>query len=154
MGFTTSCFIRKNTPELRNRLKKLGIRPFLCDEELNAIGANIKVHNGMVAAFTCSDSLNNCDDLIDCGTNEDLFLALAALRDDTDKEQFFVTEVRLGSINYPDTIIEKGALLKCCMDKWKIPKNKFDSMGIPSHKATVEELIEHFKGKEELCQDL
>lgn len=149
MGFTTSCFIRKNTPELRNRLKKLGIRPFLCDEELNAIGANIKVHNGMVAAFTCSDSLNNCDDLIDCGTNEDLFLALAALRDDTDKEQFFVTEVRLGSINYPDTIIEKGALLKCCMDKWKIPKNKFDSMGIPSHKATVEELIEHFKEKEE-----
>lgn len=130
-------------------MKKLGIRPFLCDEELNAIGANIKVHNGMVAAFTCSDSLNNCDDLIDCGTNEDLFLALAALRDDTDKEQFFVTEVRLGSINYPDTIIEKGALLKCCMDKWKIPKNKFDSMGIPSHKATVEELIEHFKEKEE-----
>lgn len=154
MGFTTSCFIRKNTPELRNRLKKLGIRPFLCDEELNAIGGNIKVHNGMVAAFTCSDSLNNCDDLIDCGTNEDLFLALAALRDDTDKEQFFVTEVRLGSINCPDTIIEKGALLKCCMDKWKIPKNKFDSMGIPSHKATVEELIEHFKGKEESCQDL
>ncbi len=154
MGFTTSCFIRKNTPELRNRLKKLGIRPFLCDEELNAIGANIKVHNGMVAAFTCSDSLNNCDDLIDCGTNEDLFLALAALRDDTDKEQFFVTEVRLGSINDPYTIIEKGAFLKCCMDKWKIPKNKFDSMGIPSHKATVEELIEHFKGKEELCQDL
>lgn len=148
MGFTTSCFIRKNTPELRNRLKKLGIRPFLCDEELNAIGANIKVHNGMVAAFTCSDSLNNCDDLIDCGTNEDLFLALAALRDDTDKEQFFVTEVRLGSINDPYTIIEKGAFLKCCMDKWKIPKNKFDSMGIPSHKATVEELIEHFKGKE------
>lgn len=154
MGFTTSCFIRKNTPELRNRLKKLGIRPFLCDEELNAIGANIKVHNGMVAAFTCSDSLNNCAGRIDCGTNEDLFLALAALRDDTDKEQFFVTEVRLGSINYPDTIIEKGAFLKCCMDKWKIPKNKFDSMGIPSHKATVEELIEHFKGKEEPCQDL
>ena len=78
-----------------------------------------------------------------------MFLAIAALRDDTDKEQFFVTEVRLGSINDPYTIIDKGAFLKCCMDKWKIPKNKFDSMGIPSHKATVEELIEHFKEKEE-----
>lgn len=85
---------------------------------------------------------------IDCGTNESLFLAIASLRDDTDKEQFFVTEVRFGSINDPYTIIEKGAFLKCCMDKWKIPKNKFDSMGIPSHKATVEELIEHFKEKE------
>lgn len=141
MGFTTSCFIRKNTPELRNRLKKLGIRPFLCDEELNAIGANIKVHNGRAAVFSCSDSLNNCDDLIDCGTNEDLFLAIAALRDDTDKEQFFVLEERFVSRINPDDIIEKGALLKCCMDKWRMPY-------FPFHKATVKELIEHFKRKE------
>ena len=141
MGFTTSCFIRKNTPELRNRLKKLGIRPFLCNEELNAIGANIKAHNGMVAAFTCSDSLNNCDDLIDCGTNEDLFLAIAALRDDTDDNQLFIND--------------KG--------DWGIWRDntKYDGLsgidfyGMPNdlnvdnyHKATTEELIEHFKGKE------
>lgn len=140
MGFTTSCFIRKNTPELRNRLKKLGIRPFLCNEELNAIGANIKVRNGMVAAFTCSDSLNNCDDLIDCGTNEDLFLALAALRDDTDDSQWFVYPPENiwficddDDINYARENIRESvqaAWFHC------------------SHKATVEELIEHFKGKE------
>ena len=137
MGFTTSCFIRKNTPELRNRLKKLGIRPFLCNEELNAIGANIKVHNGMVAAFTCSDSLNNCDDLIDCGTNEDLFLALAALRDDTDDRQVFTNSKGDWDI-YRDG--SDGGLAG--MDFYGMP-NDFNVDNY--HKATAEELIEHFK---------
>lgn len=153
MGFTTSCFIRKNTPELRKRLEALGYKPLLSieDGECLSTASNLENYHSIPATlFDDKDPYRtyDCAGRIDCGTNEDLFLALAALRDDTDKEQFFVTEVRLGSINYPDTIIEKGALLKCCMDKWKIPKNKFDSMGIPSHKATVEELIEHFKGKE------
>lgn len=146
MGFTTSCFIRKNTPELRNRLKKLGIRPFLCDEELNAIGANIKVHNGMVAAFTCSDSLNNCDDLIDCGTNEDLFLALAALRDDTNKNQWFVADSPL-SVSYDDIVgndhyftESKGSVFF-----WDINWMHATIISGNYHKATVEELIEHFK---------
>jgi hypothetical protein len=129
MGFTTSCFIRKNTPELRNRLKKLGIRPFLCDEELNAIGANIKVHNGMVAAFTCSDSLNNCDDLIDCGTNEDLFLALAALRDDTSANQYWVFD--------QDFLPH--------YKKGDFTIGHFNRCSCYCHVASVKELIEHFK---------
>lgn len=33
MGFTTPCFIRKNTPKLRKKLEKLGYRLF--GEELN-----------------------------------------------------------------------------------------------------------------------
>lgn len=155
MGFTTSCFIRKNTPELRNRLKKLGIRPFLCDEELNAIGANIKVHNGMVAAFTCSDSLNNCDDLIDCGTNESLFLAIAALRDDTNEYQWFVADSPL-SVSYDDIVgndhyftESKGSVFF-----WDINWMHATIISGNYHKATVEELIEHFKGKEESWQDL
>ena len=140
MGFTTSCFIRKNTPELRDRLKELGIRPFLCDEELNAIGANIKVHNGKVAAFTCSDSLNNCDHLIDCGTNESLFLAIAALRDDTDDKQIFTNG--------------KGDFAICREDEKCGGLNGLEYVNMPNdfnidnyHKATVKELIEYFKEK-------
>ena len=30
--------------------------------------------------------------IIDCGTNEELFIAIAALRDNSDKYQYFVTE--------------------------------------------------------------
>lgn len=149
MGFTTSCFIRKNTPELRNRLKKLGIRPFLCDEELNAIGANIKVHNGRAAVFSCSDSLNNCDDLIDCGTNESLFLAISALRDDTNEYQWFVADSPL-SVSYDDIVgndhyftESKGSVFF-----WDINWMHATIISGNYHKATVEELIEHFKEKE------
>lgn len=146
MGFTTPAFIRKNTTELRMKLERLGyyLHPECIDDDRgNYLFVNREYYLNRPLGY--SEELSRS---IDCGTNESLFLAIASLRDDTDKEQFFVTEVRFGSINDPYTIIEKGAFLKCCMDKWKIPKNKFDSMGIPSHKATVEELIEHFKGKE------
>lgn len=148
MRFTTSCFIRKNTPELRNRLKKLGIRPFLCNEELNAIGANIKVHKGMVAAFTCSDSLNNCDDLIDCGTNEDLFLALAALRDDTNEYQWFVADSPL-SVSYDDIVGNDHYFTepKGSVFFWDINWMHATIISGNYHKATVKELIEHFKEK-------
>lgn len=146
MGFTTPAFIRKNTTELRMKLERLGyyLHPECIDDDRgNYLFVNREYYLNRPLGY--SEELSRS---IDCGTNESLFLAIASLRDDTDKEQFFVTEVRFGSINDPYTIIEKGAFLKCCMDKWKIPKNKFDSMGIPSHKATVEELIEHFKEKE------
>lgn len=73
---------------------------------------------------------------IDCGTNEELFLAIAALRDDTDKNQWFTDG-----------------------DKWIMcPAIKFSSYWVYNdidvnidtvHKATVDELIEHFKTKEE-----
>ena len=156
MGFTTPAFIRKNTTELRMKLEKLGYNhptDVIEDERFCIATSPIRCNYHIIIKAIFDDTNPhytwNCAGRIDCGTNEDLFLAIAALRDDTDKEQFFVTEVRLGSINDPYTIIEKGAFLKCCMDKWKITKNKFDSMGIPSHKATVEELIEHFKEKEE-----
>lgn len=149
MGFTTSCFIRKNTPELRDRLKELGIRPFLCNEELNAIGANIKVYNGRVAAFTCSDSLNNCDHLVDCGTNEDLFLAIAALRDDTNKNQWFVADSPL-SVSYDDVVGNDHYFTepKGSVFFWDINWMHATIISGNYHKATVEELIKHFKGKE------
>lgn len=76
---------------------------------------------------------------IDCGTNEELFLALAALQDDTDENQWFV---------YPPT----NYWFKC--DKINIenfrnePSIKMSCQGAwlyGNHKATVEELINHFK---------
>lgn len=143
MGFTTPCFIRKNTPELRENLKAFGyIDCSTVDDRYTAIF--VDAERGEF--FT--EYLSNIteDELaIDCYENDNLFLAIAALRDDTDRGQFFVTEARLGSINCPDSIIEKGSFIICCTDKWEIPKNQWDSMGIPSHKASVLELIEYFK---------
>lgn len=62
---------------------------------------------------------------IDCGTNEDLFLALAALREDTDKGQWFCDNNDLWEQTYSD-----------------LPSRYMQMNG---HKATVEEIIEHFK---------
>lgn len=69
---------------------------------------------------------------IDCGTDEDLFLSIAALRDDTDKWQLFVFD----GIDVPDYFLQKGDVWICSLDK-HLKEN--------CHKATVEEIIEHFK---------
>ena len=68
---------------------------------------------------------------IDCGTNEDLFFAIAALRDDTDKYQWFV--------DYSTGVLG-GSWYMCDLDNIK---DCFQSTKL-CHKATAEELIKHF----------
>lgn len=141
MGFTTPCFIRKNTDNIRNRLKEVGYKMLFPIEYDN---------------LECSDnwvndikSLNDCDG-IDCGFNEELFLAIAALRDDSNYMQWFITDSIL-SVSYSDSIgndhyfIEPKGIMFFWDENW-------DNATIISgryHKATVNELIEHFKRKEE-----
>ena len=150
MGFTTPCFIRKNTPELRRELEELGY------EILNSGNTTLDAHNydgngshksieeGRAIITSYGNLYGVIYDIdtvtkkgrIDCGTNEDLFLAIAALRDDTDKYQWFTDG-----------------------NKWILcPAIKFSTYWVYNdidvnidtvHKATVNELIEHFKTKEE-----
>lgn len=86
---------------------------------------------------------------IDCGTNESLFLAISALRDDTNKNQWFVADSPL-SVSYDDIVgndhyftESKGSVFF-----WDINWMHATIISGYYHKATVEELIEHFKGKE------
>ena len=150
MGFTTPCFIRKNTPELRIGLEELGYNILnfgnttLDEHNYDGKGSHKSIEEGK-AIITSYGNLYgviyNVDTVtkkgrIDCGTNEELFLAIAALRDDTDKYQWFTDG-----------------------DKWILcPKTKFSTYWVYNdidvnadtiHKATVDELIEHFKTKEE-----
>lgn len=150
MGFTTQCFIRKNTPELRKKLEELGY------EILNSGNTTLDAHNydgngshksieeGRAIITSYGNLYGVIYDIdtvtkkgrIDCGTNEELFLAIAALRDDTDKNQWFTDG-----------------------DKWILcPEIKFSTYWVYNdvdvnldviHKDTVDELIEHFKTKEE-----
>lgn len=144
--FTTPCFIRKNAPELRRKLEKLGYEPArysVSDNENLCIAtavSNLYAHYNTIIADRF-DSTNphitwNCAGRIDCGTNEDLFLAIAALREDSDKNQWFCDDIEESKsfffCEYDD--VEKHIHEK--MDGW-------DCEGF--HKATVEELIEHFK---------
>lgn len=149
MEFTTPCFIRKNTLELRKKLEELGYT-LMCGYDTGFIMTNPEFGVAFlpVGPKVEVDEDSNRD-YIDCGTNEELFLAIAALRDDTDESQYFVLDVGLGSINYLSSVISKGSLIKWMSDKRSFPKSDIGLTGIPAHKASVEELIEFFSEKEE-----
>ena len=131
MAFIQHCFIRKNTPEIINRLKALGIphNDFDdCDRPWIAVnhGMWISVDAGYDRLFPNE---------IDCGDNEELFFALAALRDDTDKNQWIIDEAN-----------------ECfgVDDSWMIcDRHDMNDRVVYTHyrKATVEEIIECFKNK-------
>lgn len=126
--FTTPCFIRKNTPELRKKLEELGYT--ILFSVRNGYG------NGIYACGVCAHAYEgNAPNAIDCGTNEQLFLALAALREDSDKNQWFCDDIEdcksFFFCEYDD--VKKHIHEK--MDGW-------DCDGF--HKATVKELIEKF----------
>jgi hypothetical protein len=152
MGFTTPCFIRKNTPELRKKLEELGYiknSPIWTDN-CSIIWAYQYPEKGFdTPNYVIADSFDIpfdkhsllCGKFIDCGANEDLFLAIAALRDDTDDNQLFINDKEDWGI-WRDNTKYDGL-------------SGIDFYGMPNdlnvdnyHKTTTEELIEHFKGKE------
>ena len=135
MGFTQPCFIRKNTPELRKKLEELGYKPFGSVKYEWDTGWGLSTdnrigefesfdNNGLENIIKCESP--DYEDSVDCGTNEELFLALAALRDDSDYMQWF-TDGKLWEKSNSD-----------------LPSHY---MQLEGHKATVEEIIEHFKDR-------
>lgn len=150
MGFTTAAFIRRNTPELRKKLEKLGYRLF--GEELDE---DLCIFTSPECGLYNIEFFSNIPhpeetDSIDCGTNENLFLAIAALRDDTDENQWFIADSLL-SVSYDDTVGNDHYFIepKGSMFFWDINWMNATIISGNFHKATVEELIEHFKEKEE-----
>lgn len=138
--FTTPCFIRKNTPELRKKLKELGYKSlrnidYIEVHDLDKGTAIITYYGGYYDTVYFIWSIVR-DGIIDCGTNEDLFLAIAALRDDSDYMQWFC--------------LAGGKSFTLCRDENNpkhLPRGKrgMDTGDGVLHKASVEELIEHFK---------
>lgn len=140
MGFIQPCYIYKNTESLRENLEKLGYK-CNCKFDSNMlwiVGNNYFCSNQML--------LNNREigdlvfDKICCGTNEELFLAIAALRNDSDINQWFV---------YDNTDWENKEDLKeitffLCKEKNVKSEMCCNLLYNDCRKATVEELIKHF----------
>lgn len=128
MGFLHSCFIRKNTEEVKKKLICLGIMPNdLDDDDGEWLISNYGLFISIRKMFR-----NPFPEDIDCGENESLFLAIAAIRNDSDIYQWFTDGENwiycegssiAGHLAYYDTEINPDTL----------------------HKATVNELINHFK---------
>lgn len=136
--FTQKCFIRKNTPEIRKRLDEI------CRAFIENGHGEWRIHVDKNEYLFCGDE-QFCDcriyfyvgrvckpiEGIDCGTNEELFLAIAALRDDSDKFQYFTNGV---------------FWIKCSQLELKHElDNNYEEFCVADfHKATVSELINHF----------
>lgn len=130
MEFTTAAFIRKNTPELRKKLEELGYKRYGNPCQITDDSKLITTIDGEYVPYNVSLD----DSFIDCGTNEDLFLALAALRDDIDIHQWFTDGKEWFQCRFLKVGMHYSDKPEILFERW--------------HKATVEELIEHFRGKE------
>ena len=146
MGFIQPCFIRKSTWHLVNMVYKIGGRG----------GSKLDLYlEGSKLLLACDRGECRTWDLefgtaiklvergyIDCGTNEELFLAIAALRDDDCYMQYYWYKDKLYKC------IGCGSTIKMNGDysiKLKNEFGHFDIMNTNVKKATVAELIEHFK---------
>lgn len=143
--FTQRCFIRKNTYELVEKLKVLGYNQCFSARgnfgdslltTLNSMGGNIYGFLSIPSDKIEEPIIDDIDG-VNCGTNEELFLAIAALRDDSDRFQWFIHDDSDWNDNpnifwykcESESINDDMALNLMCND---------------CRKATVEELIKHF----------
>ena len=112
-----SVFIRKNTPELREKIEKSGLGICICANFEGSIWlhstylgvkerlSGVKEVHGLGYGFQEKDTPETVinrflEDIksrennttFDCGTNEDLFIELALYREDTDLRQLFILD--------------------------------------------------------------
>lgn len=141
-------FTRVNPSRLRRKLEELGYKPLLPGSEGSCLSVDIKDRTYMeIKGYTVVGSSAST---IDCGTNEDLFLALVSFRTDTDYLQWFV-------IPYPMETV--GGSCKVLGECWVLYPNKDfllskkikdltkhgKSKALIPHKATLKEILKHFK---------
>ena len=143
MSFIQPCFIRKNTPELRNKLEELGYKPFGSVKYEWDTGWGLSTDNrlGEFESFDDNGLENiikcgppNYEDSIDCDENVGLFLALAALRDDSDYMQWFMNNNGYCNICYDKNVEDY---------KSGYGKQMYRIIDETYHKMSAEELIEH-----------
>lgn len=136
-AFIQPCYIHKNTLELRNKLEELGYKlneVMYCEtDELLCVDMD---EYSSAREYETEDLLR-CQ-YIDCGENEDLFLALAALREDSDYKQYFVNDEDRYLIPRLRIYILKGDFSYSLMDDW------YDMSINKDHKASVKEIIDYF----------
>ena len=144
MAFTQPCFIRKNTPELRKKLEELGYNRYprwMADWSDDDSRYTYLVADVLYYTYPKEPTKPKNGEYIDCGTNEELFLALSALRDDNDAHQWFICDKEYITNNIVEA--EVGEWIYIFEDDLeKLPGlNFYDYF----HKATAKEIIEHFK---------
>lgn len=140
--FTHECLLR-NVGEAKMHvmfeLTKRGYSPMYMRFDNNIFGNNM-VCEGQTWHCTDSDNKPHC---IDCGENIDLFLAIAALRDDTDKYQWFFSTGWTDFEGNP--LPDKWVLCdQDTLEHFAWVNNSPNSYKTGWKKATADDLIKHF----------
>lgn len=149
--FTTACLVITKGKEEINYLTEIG---YLIQNPYN-----IEVDNYSFYILTVPEEeipkamilpLSTChtllDDAFNCGENKKAFLAIAEMRDDSDKNQYFVNEQGDSWVNL-GMWIEAGSLTKCLVDDFYHYYNGeliFNKNREKYHRASAEEIFNWF----------
>ena len=136
MGFIRSCYVRKNTPELRDKLKSLGLLMPKGNNNFDDFPA-LMVMNGIIyPAYLIKPT--RFYNVPDCDTNEEAFVAIASIRNDSDKYQWFIC--MQDGLDLDIEPIKAG--------EWRF-NAKYDILPRRLRKvwkkANINEILEHFK---------
>lgn len=137
--FTTPCFIRKNTPSILEYLTSLGYKndyyPYSKGNTIRCHVFGNKARFQTFGNFEADADIRLENESIDCGNNEELFKAIAALQDDSDYMQWFTSKIGIWWVLCKDETFAVDS----------VQAKDFNYTKQPLHKATIKELIEHFK---------
>lgn len=151
MSFSSSCIIRKNTEELRNKLLEMGCEYGGHDSSSRPY---LYCYRG-VFYETSARRPSRHERIVECEENEELFLAVAGMRDDTDKGQYFVDEEGWSIATF-GMYCYAGSLCRSNIDDFMGMLNKCSSAR-PHHRATLKEIVAYFSDPESYykgCREL
>lgn len=163
MKFTTPCFVRVEDVDKRKELTEWlkGIGYYVCScclfdgcntlhcRGIDRLKIAYEVHGicdydeetkYCIGQFK-AENAESCYPSYDCGDNIELFKALAAMNDDNDREQWFIndTYANIGCVMWH---LYEDKKLKHYYVEWEDGETDIRS---EFRKATVEEIIKHFK---------
>ncbi|MDR2004142.1 MAG: hypothetical protein LBQ74_14015 [Prevotella sp.] len=146
----------ENTPEMREWLEGLGYErhtyyrdydKYIYTRYMNDVNWFISTNDITAARYSNTLPETNPKGDIDCRSNPTLFQSIAAIRDDNDYMQWFVSKNwRDGNNN---SLPDKWVLCTCNtlaeFGMMNNSPNSYTKSEFGWHKATIAELIEHFK---------
>lgn len=160
MNFQTSCMVL-----VTNEQQQIKLQKWMVDIGWRVLGGRDSKH-----CFLVADTDENAalwmeldesarkyfgDDFYDCGDNIELFKALAAMNSDNDREQWFVAHCWIRFAKSKSGVTTESGALEIISGHWfkvRIPSRNYimakwqKYATLPMiHKATAEEIIEHFK---------
>lgn len=142
MGFISKCAIHDSNPRIWRRLMNLGLHPNACLQRMEVRTESNRLCTVVEHGSFFNIKEDNLYDYVhDCKGDEDLFFALAPMRDDSDINQWFIYDNRSWNNDNPERY-----WFVCKQEKIEDDMYR-DQMYNDCEKATKEELITHVISK-------